>query len=97
MPFIFCDLNFIITAHQKPDAYKRHLQQLAEAGTVTFVLSPFHWAEAAEEADPVRGAAKADFMDSLLARWIYERRAIQRKEATTVFFRFSESRLTHHK
>lgn len=88
MPSVFCDLNFIITAHQEPDAYKRHLQQLAGAGTVTFVLSPFHWAEAAEDANPVRGAAKADFMDSLLARWIYERRAIQRKEATALFFRF---------
>ena len=88
MPFVFCDLNFIITAHQEPDAYKQHLRQLAGAGTVTFVLSPFHWAEAAEDADPVRGAAKADFMDSLLARWIYERRSIQRKEATAVFFRF---------
>src|SRR5437660_1697034 len=88
MPFVFCDLNFIITAHQEPDAYKQHLRQLAGAGTVTFVLSPFHWAEAAEDADPVRGAAKADFMDSLLARWIFERRALQRKEATAAFFRF---------
>jgi hypothetical protein len=88
VPFVFCDLNFIITSHQEPDAYKQHLQQLAGAGTVTFVLTPFHWAEAAEDANPVRGAAKADFMDSLLARWIYERRAIQRKEATAVFFRF---------
>lgn len=88
MPFVFCDLNFIITAHQEPDAYKQHLRQLAGAGAVTFVLSPFHWAEAAEDANAVRGAAKADFMDSLLARWIYERRAIHRKEATAVFFRF---------
>ncbi len=88
MPFVFCDLNFIVTAHQGPDAYKQHLRQLAGAGTVTFVLSPMHWAEAAEDADPVRGAAKADFMDSLLARWIFDRRSEQRKEATAAFFRF---------
>src|SRR5713226_1249895 len=88
MPFVFCDLNFLVTAHQGPDAYKQHLQQLAGAGTVTFVLSPMHWAEAAEDADAVRGAAKADFMDSLLARWIFERRSVQRKEATAAFFRF---------
>jgi hypothetical protein len=88
MPFVFCDLNFIVTAHQGPDAYKQHLQQLGGAGTVTFVLSPMHWAEAAEDADPVRGAAKADFMDALQPRWIYERRAIQRREATAAFFRF---------
>ena len=88
MPFVFCDLNFIINAHQESNAYTQHLQQLAGAGTVTFVLSPMHWAEAAEDADPVRGTAKADFMDSLLARWIYERRSVQRREATAAFFSF---------
>ncbi len=88
MPTVFCDLNFIVTAHQGPDAYKQHLRHLAGAGTVTFVLSPMHWVEAAEDADPARGTAKADFMDSLLARWICERRTLQRKEATTAFFRF---------
>jgi hypothetical protein len=88
MPNVFCDLNFVVTAHQGPDAYKDRLRQLAGAETVTFVLSPMHWIEAAEDPDPVRGAAKADFMDSLLARWICERRSVQRKEATTAFFRF---------
>jgi hypothetical protein len=88
MPNVFCDLNFIVTAHQGPDAYKDHLRQLAGAGTVTFVLSPMHWIEAAEDPDPARGAAKADFMDSLLAQWICERRSVQRKEATAAFFRF---------
>jgi len=88
VPFVFCDLNFIITAHQEPDPYKQHLQQTAGAGTVTFVLSPMHWVEAAEDADPVRATAKADFMDSLLARWIFDRRSVQRKEATAVLFRF---------
>jgi hypothetical protein len=90
MPTVFCDLNFIVTAHQGPDAYKEHLRQLAGAGagTITFVLSSFHWVEAAEDADAVRSAAKADFMDSLLARWIFERRSLQQKEATATFLRF---------
>jgi hypothetical protein len=88
MPTVFCDLNFVITAHQGPGAYKEHLQQLAGAGTVTFVLSSFHWVEAAEDTNAARGSAKADFMDSLLARWIYERRSLQQKEATAAFFRF---------
>ncbi len=88
MPFVFCDLNFIVTAHEGPDAYKQHLQQLAGAGTATFVLSPMHWAEAAEDANPVRGAAKTDFMDALQPRWIYERRSVQRREATAAFLRF---------
>ncbi len=88
MPTVFCDLNFIITAHEGPDSYKDHLRQLASAGTVTFVLSSFHWVEAAEDTNAARGSAKADFMDSLAARWIYERRSLQQKEATASFYRF---------
>jgi hypothetical protein len=88
MPLIFCDLNFIVTGHQGADAYKAHLRQLAANGTVTFVLSPMHWVEAAEDGDAARGAGKADFMDSLNARWLHERRAIQRKEVAAAFFRF---------
>jgi len=61
MLLAFCDLNFIVTAHQGADGYKDHLRQLAGTGTVTFVLSPMHWVEAAEDATPARGAAKADF------------------------------------
>jgi len=88
MPTAFCDLNFIVTAHQGPDAYKDHLRQLAGAGTVTFVLSPMHWIEAAEDPDPVRGAAKADFMDALQASWLYECLSIQKKEVANAFFLF---------
>jgi hypothetical protein len=88
MPRVFCDLNFIVTAHQGPENYKQHLRQLATTGTVTFVLSPFHWVEAAEDNDPARAAAKADFMDSLQASWLYERIAVQRKEVATAFFQF---------
>lgn len=32
--------------------------------------------------------AKADFMDSLETRWIYERGSVQAKEVAAVFFRF---------
>ena len=67
----------------------------AGAGVVTFVLSSFHWAEAAEDADPVRGRAKADFMDFLLAPWIFERRSLQRKETTAKFFRFLKRESPH--
>jgi hypothetical protein len=88
MPTVFCDLNFIVTAHQGIDIYKQRLLQLSRTGAVTFVLSPMHWAEAAEDRDPIRATAKADFMDSLKARWIYERRSVQGKEVAAVFFRF---------
>jgi len=88
MPLIFCDLNFIITAHQESDVYRDHLRQLAAAGTVTFVLSTMHWVEAAEDNDAARGTAKADFMDSLNAQWLYNRIGIQRKEVAAAFFRF---------
>lgn len=88
MPSIFCDLNFIVTAHQGPDAYKDHLRQLVANDGVRFVLSPMHWVEAAEDNDAARGTAKADFMDSLNPSWLYERRGIQRKEIAAAFFRF---------
>jgi hypothetical protein len=88
MPLIFCDVNFIVTAHQETEAYKQHLIQLATAGTVTFVLSPMHWVEAAEDNSAARAASKADFMDSLQASWLYERFSIQRREVSEAFFRF---------
>jgi hypothetical protein len=88
MPLVFCDANFIVTAHQGSDEYKQHLRKLGVAGTVTFVLSPMHWVEAAEDNDAARGAAKADFMDSLNAQWLFERRNVQGKEVATSFFRF---------
>lgn len=88
MPLIFCDLNFIVTAHQGLDIYKDHLRQLVVNSAVTFVLSPMHWIEAAEDNDAGRRTAKADFMDSLNAGWLYERRTIQRKEVAAAFFRF---------
>jgi len=88
VPLTYCDHNFIATALQEPEAYPNHLRQLVESGTVTFVLSPMHWLDAAEDADICRGDAKADFMDSLQPRWLFDRRSIQRKEVTSQFFRF---------
>jgi hypothetical protein len=89
MPLIYCDHNFIVTSSQEVEAYKVHLQQLGITGTVTFVLSPMHWVEAAEDANAARGIDAADFMDSLSPRWMYYRRTIQRKEVADAFFRFA--------
>lgn len=88
MPLVFCDVNFIVTAHQGAEAYKDHLMRLSAAGTVNFVLSPMHWVEAAEDNDAARAASKSDFMDSLQASWLYERLSIQKKEVASAFFRF---------
>lgn len=88
MPLIFCDVNFIVTAHQETEAYKQHLIQLSTAGTVTFVLSPMHWVEAAQDRDAARAKSKSDFMDALQAGWLYERLSIQRKEVANAFVRF---------
>jgi hypothetical protein len=88
VPLIYCDHNFITTALQEPEAYLNHLRRLVESGTVTFVLSPMHWVDTAEDADICRGDAKANFMDSLQPRWLFDRRSIQRKEVTSQFFRF---------
>jgi len=89
VPVFYCDHNFIVTALQEPEHYKDHLRQLVANGVVMFVLSPSHWIEAAEDDDAARATAKADFMDSLRPRWLYERRAVQRKEVADAFFRFA--------
>jgi hypothetical protein len=89
MPLIYCDHNFIVKANEDSDQYKNHLRQLVTTGAVTFVLSPMHWVEAAEDNDAARGTAKADFMDSLQARWLYDRRSIQKREVADAFFRFA--------
>jgi hypothetical protein len=88
MPTIYCDHNFIATALQQAEAYRNQLRDLATGGTVTFVLSPMHWVDAAEDRDVARGNAKADFMDSLQPRWLFDRRSIQRKEVTSRFYQF---------
>ena len=90
MILIYCDHNFLVTANQSPEAYKRHLVHLAESGLVKFVLSPMHWIEAAEDRDAVRGAAMADLMDSIAFRWLYYRRTIQQKEVLYAFLRFNK-------
>jgi hypothetical protein len=90
MPLIYCDHNFIVTSSQGQDPYKDHLRQLTVTAQVTFVLSPNHWIEAAEDTNADRGTATADFMDSLRPRWIYSRIAIQRKEIADAFFRFAK-------
>lgn len=92
MPLVYCDHNFIITAHQEPEPYKDHLRHLATTGSVTFVLSPFHWVEMAEDADAARGDATADFADSMRTRWFHERRNVQRKEVAKAFFDFARIR-----
>jgi hypothetical protein len=79
----------LTTAHQGSDAYKEHIRQIGVSGAVTFVLSPMHWADAAEDADAARRASKGDFMDAINARWLYERRSIQRKEVADKFFTFA--------
>jgi hypothetical protein len=88
MPLVYCDHNFIATALQDAEGYRNHLRELARCGIVTFVLSPMHWVDAAEDADQGRGDAKSDFMDSLNPRWLFDRRSVQRKEVTAQFLRF---------
>jgi hypothetical protein len=90
VPLVYCDHNFIVTSDQGPVTYKDHLRLLSATGAVTFVLSPFHWIETAEDTDAGRGEATADFMDSLGGQWLRERRNIQRKEVEAAFFRFAK-------
>jgi hypothetical protein len=90
VPLVYCDHNFIVTAGQGPESYKDYLRRLSIAGTVTFVLSPIHWVDMAEDADVGRSESTADFIDSLGSKWLRERRNIQRIEVEAVFFRFAK-------
>ncbi|MGB7283337.1 MAG: hypothetical protein WBE13_13825 [Candidatus Acidiferrum sp.] len=45
-----------------------------------------HWIDAAEDRDVSRATAKADLMDALRPRWLFDRRSIQRKEVASTFF-----------
>jgi hypothetical protein len=85
---VYCDNNFVITAHDSPEEYKAHLRELASSGKVRFVLSPWHWREMARDADHARGTSVADFCDSLSPAWLHDRRTIQKKEVTVAFYRF---------
>ena len=89
MPLVYCDSNFVITSAQGPEPYKVHLGQLSATGVVTFVLSPFHWVDLAEDANVARADSTADFIDSLGAQWLRERRNIEGKEVAASFFRFA--------
>ena len=88
MPLFYCDQNFVIRAHDSPEIYRKHIQELASAETVTYVLSPWHWVDMAEDADVPRGMSVADFVDSLRPAWMYDRRNIQEEEVSSAFFQF---------
>lgn len=89
MPSVYVDHNFVVGAYEGPVEYKEHLRQLSATGAVTFVLSPNHWVEMAEDENAQRGIDVADFADSLRPRWLYERRAVQEREVAHAFFRFA--------
>lgn len=63
--------------------------QLSATGIVAFVLSPFHWVDLAEDTNLARSDSTADFIDSLGARWLRERRNMEGKEVASSFFRFA--------
>jgi hypothetical protein len=87
---IYCDHNFIISAHAGPNDYKDHLVNLARDGTLSYVLSTWHWLEMARDRDRARGLSVAAFADYLTPRWFFERRNVQRREVEHRFFEFVE-------
>jgi len=87
-PLAFCDLNFIVTAHQGADAYKDHLRQLAGS-------EPSHSC-----CRLCTGLRQLRTLIRLVAQprptsWMvckpagfYKRRSVQGKETAAAFFRF---------
>ncbi len=90
MPLVYCDHNFVITAHDADKKYQDCLRRLASEGKVTYVVLTSHWLEMARDKDPVRGLRVAQFADSLNPLWLCERRGIQRREVEHAFFAFVE-------
>lgn len=88
MPLVYCDQNYVVTAHDGPERYREELRELVSKGAVTFVLSPWHWREMAQDADQKRGDSVANFCDSLNSSWLHERIAIQRREVAHGLFKF---------
>jgi hypothetical protein len=87
-PLVYCDQNFVATAHDGPEAYRARVQGLASTRTVTYVFSPWHWVDMAEDANVARSASVADFIDSISPAWLYERRNIQEREVSRAFYKF---------
>src|SRR5271167_353066 len=87
-PLVYCDQNFVVTSHDGPEEYKSKLRGLATGGAATFVLSPWHWQEMAQDKRHERGNSVADFCDSLNSSWLYDRIAIQRKEVSYSLCKF---------
>jgi hypothetical protein len=85
---LYCDHNFIISAHDGPNEYKDHLVSLTRGGTVSYVLSTWHWLEMARDSDAARGLSVAGFADSLTPLCFFERRGVQRREVEHGFFEF---------
>lgn len=88
MPLVYCDQNFVVSAHDAAESYRTKLRSLSASATITFVLSPWHWKEMAEDRMQTRGVSMADFCDSLHSLWLYDRIAIQRKEVSSSLFKF---------
>jgi len=88
MPLIYCDQNYVVTAHSGSEAYKGKLCSLAANGVATFVLSPWHWREMARDADHQRGDSVANFCDSLRPSWLLDRIAVQRREVAHGLYKF---------
>jgi hypothetical protein len=87
-PFVYCDHNFVVVAHDEGAAYHAKLRQLVADGKVRFVLSTWHWLEMARDDDRARGLSVAAFADSLSPAWLFERLTVQQWEVEEAFFRF---------
>jgi hypothetical protein len=87
VPFVYCDHNFVVVAHDAGPTYQNHLRQLVSQNKLRFVLSTWHWLEMARDSNHSRGLSVAAFADSLSPAWLFERLTIQRREVEDEFFR----------
>jgi hypothetical protein len=87
VPLVYCDHNFVVTAHDAGQSYHDHLRELVCQNRVRFILSTWHWLEMARDPDRARGLSVAAFADSLCPGWLFERLTVQQREVEDEFFR----------
>ncbi len=70
-------IDLIERKYPKDDAA---LDTFASTRRLRWVLSPWHWVEAARSGDETQAKETANFLDSLGALWLRERIALQKRE-----------------
>ncbi len=91
MPSIYLDQSALIDAYERTrsdDAFRKRFVEGTAKDRYGFILSAWHWVEAARTRDLEKATRLADFMDSLRPGWLRDRRDLERIEVEERFYKF---------